>query len=152
MIDASLTTVYSFGTISVCSPGYENIIQVRALLEGVSVDDMLEHWPEMLSAKMDEYKLERAAMVDLFGSTRDEWMAEDLDGWLAPNRIYDGVAPAMSHAMAAPDAEVYIVTTKQVCHCDHLIYPSMLLASLALRQHSQHRPARLFWKQQAGLL
>lgn len=67
----------------------------------------------MLASKMEEWKLDRAEMVDLFGTTRDEWMAADLDGWLAPNRMYDGIAPAMSHAMAADDAEVYIVTTKQ---------------------------------------
>ena len=74
---------------------------------------MLTSWPAMLASKMEEWKLDRAEMVDLFGTTRDEWMAADLDGWLAPNRMYDGIAPAMSHAMAADDAEVYIVTTKQ---------------------------------------
>lgn len=87
---------------------------MRALLEGVTVDEMLAGWPDMLAAKMDEWALDRAEMVELFGVTRDKWMAADLDGWLAPNRIYDGVAPAMAHAIAAPDAEVFIVTTKQV--------------------------------------
>lgn len=51
-------------------------------------------------------------MVELFGSTRDEWMAADLDGWLAPNRIYAGVPEAMKALVEAQ--EVYIVTTKQV--------------------------------------
>jgi len=50
-------------------------------------------------------------LVDLFGGTRDEWMASDLDGWLAPNRIYPGVAECMKELISA--AEVYIVTTKQ---------------------------------------
>ena len=49
--------------------------------------------------------------MHLFGSTRDEWMAADLDGWLAPNRIYPGVAECMKSLMN--DHEVYIVTTKQ---------------------------------------
>eukprot|EP00892_Ulva_mutabilis_P000803 jgi/Ulvmu1/10723/UM068_0008.1 len=97
----------------VVETGFENIIQVRALLEGVTVADMLERWPEMLAAKMDAWQLNRGEMVELFGRTRDDWMAADLDGWLAPNRMYDGVAPAMVHAMAAADAEVFIVTTKQ---------------------------------------
>lgn len=87
---------------------------MRALLEGVTVEEMLVEWPNMLAAKMDEWQLDRAEMVELFGVTRDKWMAADLDGWLAPNRIYDGVAPAMAHAIAAADAEVFIVTTKQV--------------------------------------
>lgn len=75
---------------------------------------MLDHWEQMLPEKMQEWSLDREEMVELFGSTRDDWMATDLDGWLAPNRIYDGVAEAMKDAMASPDAEVFIVTTKQV--------------------------------------
>jgi phosphoglycolate phosphatase-like HAD superfamily hydrolase len=38
-------------------------------------------------------------------------MAEDLDGWLAPNRIYAGVAEVIRALMASQ--ETYIVTTKQ---------------------------------------
>lgn len=38
-------------------------------------------------------------------------MTEDLDGWLAPNRIYPGFADAMKDIMATQQA--YIVTTKQ---------------------------------------
>ena len=52
-------------------------------------------------------------LVALFGSVRDEWMAADLASWLAPNRIYPGVADAVRAALAGGD-EVYIVTTKQV--------------------------------------
>ena len=51
--------------------------------------------------------------MELFGSTRDAWIKEDLAGWLAPNRIYDGV-PAVLNRLRE-QAEMYIVTTKQVC-------------------------------------
>eukprot|EP00210_Caulerpa_lentillifera_P000220 g214.t1 len=50
-------------------------------------------------------------MVDLFGSTRDQWMKEDLQSWLAPNRIYEGIPEALQELMSR--TEVYIVTTKQ---------------------------------------
>lgn len=50
--------------------------------------------------------------MHLFGDTRDEWMAADMEGWLAPNRIYPGVADAVRALME--HQEVYIVTTKQV--------------------------------------
>jgi hypothetical protein len=53
-----------------------------------------------------------AQMVSLFGRVRDEWIASDLAGWLAPNRIYPGVADAVRAALAGGD-EVYVVTTKQ---------------------------------------
>ena len=40
-------------------------------------------------------------------------MAADLDGWLAPNLIYPGVAEACIAAEESPACDVFIVTTKQ---------------------------------------
>eukprot|EP00803_Ostreobium_quekettii_P000623 evm.model.scf_313EXC.3 EVM.evm.TU.scf_313EXC.3 scf_313EXC:25657-29939(-) len=95
----------------VVETGYENIVQVRCLLEGVKVDDVLENWSELLPQYMAKWELARDKLVELFGSTRDEWMAEDLQGWLAPNRMYDGLPEALKAAVE--HKEVYIVTTKQ---------------------------------------
>jgi len=50
-------------------------------------------------------------LVNLFGQTRDAWIANDLEGWLAPNRIYPEVSDCMKSLIAS--GEVYIVTTKQ---------------------------------------
>lgn len=52
-------------------------------------------------------------LVELFGSTRDAWMAEDLDDWLGANEIYEGV-PAIVQNLRK-QGSFYIVTTKQVC-------------------------------------
>ncbi|KAG2445183.1 hypothetical protein HYH02_008651 [Chlamydomonas schloesseri] len=103
----------------VVETGYENIIQIRALYEGVHVDDMLGSWEHMLPAKMAEWGLQRADMVELFGRVRDDWIAADLTGWLAPNRIYDGVADPVRAALAAH--HVYIVTTKQAHYTEILM-------------------------------
>jgi hypothetical protein len=54
----------------------------------------------------------RVQLVGLFGGTRDEWMARDLDDWLGANRIYPGVADILK--TLKDRSEVYIVTTKQV--------------------------------------
>lgn len=51
-------------------------------------------------------------LVELFGSTRDDWMKEDIDGWLNANGIYAGLPEMLQHVMKAH--ELYIVTTKQV--------------------------------------
>lgn len=51
-------------------------------------------------------------LVDLFGSVRDEWIEKDLPSWLGANRIYEGVADPVRHALEQDEA--YIVTTKQV--------------------------------------
>lgn len=97
----------------VVETGYENIVQIRALYEGVSVDDMLATWhSSMLPGLVAKWGLDRGEMVTLFGRVRDEWIASDLAGWLAPNRIYPRVAEAVRGALAGGD-EVYVVTTKQ---------------------------------------
>jgi len=51
-------------------------------------------------------------LVELFGSTRDEWMEDDLDDWLAANEIYEGVPAIVEHLRS--NGTFYIVTTKQV--------------------------------------
>lgn len=94
-------------------------MQARLLLDGVAPDDMLAHWHTMLPEAMQRLGLDRAAMVSLFASVRDEWMAEDLPGWLGLNRIYDGVAAPVVQAQA--QGEVYIVTTKQAHFTDTLL-------------------------------
>lgn len=97
----------------VVETGYENIVQIRCLLEDIGVDDMLENWHTMLPEYMRKWDLDRGELVDLFGSTRDVWMNEDLDGWLAPNRIYPGVTESLKALIQAQGSEIYIVTTKQ---------------------------------------
>lgn len=62
-------------------------------------------------------------LVDLFGSTRDEWIDHDLDGWLAANEIYEGMPQVLEHLLQRH--ALYIVTTKQ--------------ARVALTMHWQHR-------------
>ena len=51
-------------------------------------------------------------LVELFGSTRDAWMADNLDDWLAANKIYQGVPAIVQHLRS--QGPFYIVTTKQV--------------------------------------
>lgn len=116
----------------VVETGYENVVQVRCLLEGVGVEEMLAHWHELLPQYMERWGLERQALVDLFGSTRDQWIAADLQGWLAPNAIYPGVADALLAIMARH--EVYIVTTKQVGLCGR--------TKAALVKHCSRKRAR----------
>ena len=51
-------------------------------------------------------------LVELFGSTRDAWMTDDLGDWLAANEIYQGVPAIVQHLRS--QGPFYIVTTKQV--------------------------------------
>jgi len=104
----------------VVETGYENLVQVRCLLEDkpgskeaeTLVERMLSSWSaEMLPLAMGKWKLQRSELVEKFGSYRDDWMRRDLQSWLESNSFYPGVAEAVAHARDS--AEAYVVTTKQ---------------------------------------
>eukprot|EP00879_Flechtneria_rotunda_P032260 GHRR01035436.1.p1 GENE.GHRR01035436.1~~GHRR01035436.1.p1 ORF type:complete len:159 (+),score=49.21 GHRR01035436.1:393-869(+) len=44
----------------VVETGYENVVQIRCLYEGTSVDEMLQSWHVLLPKKMDEWQLDRS--------------------------------------------------------------------------------------------
>lgn len=103
----------------VVETGYENIVQIRALYEGMGVDEMLDGWEHLLPECMTKWALDRGQLVQLFTKVRDDWIASDLAGWLAPNRIYEGVAAPLAQALAKQ--ELYIVTTKQAHYTEILL-------------------------------
>ncbi len=57
-------------------------------------------------------------LVELFGSVRDAWIADDLHSWLDANGIYAGIPEDL--AAAQKRDELYIVTTKQVMTTQYL--------------------------------
>lgn len=103
--------------------------------------EMLENWGKVLPELMQKWSLDRAELVQLFGTTRDEWIESDLPGWLAPNRIYDGVADAVKSALSSDHA--YIVTTKQVSGW-HLSLAASFPAAAHATKHAVHpdKPAQ----------
>ena len=73
--------------------------------------DVRQHWG---AVKLDFVFNSKVFMqlVELFGGTRDEWMKEDIAGWLRMNRFYPGAPQLLQHTIDEHDT--YIVTTKQV--------------------------------------
>jgi hypothetical protein len=107
----------------VVETGYENVVQIRLLYEGVHVDDMLATWHRsMLPEAMARLGCARGDLVKLFGGVRDDWIKNDLPGWLAPNRFYEGTVDPLREALAdGANKEVYIVTTKQARFTEQLL-------------------------------
>ncbi|EIE27437.1 hypothetical protein COCSUDRAFT_26736 [Coccomyxa subellipsoidea C-169] len=104
----------------VVETGYENLVQIRCLLEGDSEEDILNNWHTILPDRMARWQLDRSELVDLFGDFRDEWIARDLDGWLNANEIYEGLPDILTHLMQQHD--LYIVTTKQARFTEALMH------------------------------
>ena len=103
--------------------GYENMVLVRLMYEEIlasraraddtgsrplTVGEVMANWDTLLPSLLQRWDLDRTELIEYFGSVRDEWMAEDLQGWLAPNTMYPGIVDALN---ASPH-ELYIVTTK----------------------------------------
>jgi hypothetical protein len=101
-------------TRPVVETGFENTLLARCILEKThSADAIVNDWGALMPELMERWQLDRAEMVRGYGAIRDDWMAADLDGWLAPNLIYPGVGEAVRLAESSRHADVFVVTTKQ---------------------------------------
>ena len=79
----------------VVETGFENTLLARALLEKIhTADDIIADWGGLMPGLMERWNCDRGEMVAGYGKIRDDWMAADLNGWLAPNLVYPGVAEA----------------------------------------------------------
>ncbi|RWW52876.1 hypothetical protein BHE74_00040673, partial [Ensete ventricosum] len=56
---------------------------------GLTVEAILENWSQLKPIIMKEWDEERDALIDLFGRVRDEWIDNDLSGWIGANRIWE---------------------------------------------------------------
>ncbi|KAM0825082.1 hypothetical protein ACQ4PT_069795 [Festuca glaucescens] len=83
--------------------------QMYTVSEGLSVQEILENWLKLKPTIMSEWNEDRDSLVDLFGRIRDDWIENDLPGWIGANRFYPGTADALKFS----SSEIYIVTTKQ---------------------------------------
>ncbi|XP_022679496.1 uncharacterized protein LOC101754934 isoform X2 [Setaria italica] len=102
----------------VVETGYENLllveiqipsVQKSSVADGLSIQEILENWLKLKPILMDEWQEDRESLVDLFGRVRDDWIENDLSGWIGANRFYPGTADALKLS----SSDTYIVTTKQ---------------------------------------
>ena len=91
--------------------GYQSILMIRMLVDGISTDSFRYALPEKLELIMKDHELTARTLVKLFGNTRDAWIHESLDSWLAPQNPYPGTIEALK--IALQKHTVLILTTKQ---------------------------------------
>uniref|UniRef100_A0A7S0VAF5 Uncharacterized protein n=1 Tax=Polytomella parva TaxID=51329 RepID=A0A7S0VAF5_9CHLO len=105
----------------VVETGFENVVLIRCLLEGVPVEKILTNWSTILAEKMVLWNLNRNELIKIFAEVRDDWIQKDLKGWIHANRLYPSPAAVLKKLVSQRLAHSYIVTTKQARYTDLIL-------------------------------
>ena len=92
--------------------GWEMILLLRALVLAVPEAEMLNHWSEWIKKLLAKENLEPVLLTKTLDQVRDEWINEDLDGWLNLHRFYPGVIEKLKSLLSSSTL-LYVVTTKE---------------------------------------
>lgn len=90
--------------------GYEAILIIRLLFKEVSVHCLLENYDSELAKLIQQEDLATSQLKELFGSTRDHWIANHAEEWLEMNPLFDGIADKLQQI---DSKNCFIITTKQ---------------------------------------
>lgn len=102
----------------VMETGYESILIMRLLFEGMSGENITSAFHHQMEALMIRDALTVDELKDIFGTTRDEWIASDFESWIDMNPLFDGIGDKLRQI----DADnCFIVTTKQERFVDHIL-------------------------------
>ncbi|PSB08841.1 haloacid dehalogenase [filamentous cyanobacterium Phorm 46] len=92
--------------------GWEMPLLIRALLTGITQEQILREWPEIVPHLLTENNLKAQSVGAMLDGLRDNWIAEDLPGWLSLHRFYPGIADRLQ-SLQESAVKVAIVTTKE---------------------------------------
>ncbi len=90
--------------------GYEAILIVRLLFEGVDPQAMLDDFPNKMNGLIRRDQLDTDKLKQRFGKIRDQWIEQDLNEWLSMNPLFPGIRSKLANI---DPAHCFIITTKQ---------------------------------------
>ncbi|MBR4672891.1 MAG: ribonuclease III [Victivallales bacterium] len=93
--------------------GYQAILMTKMLQEKLPISEFELHLNEHFQRIMTEHSLTQQQLIELFGATRDNWIAEDQQNWLDWHTLYPGVAEALKANLSKGGTHFIIATTKQ---------------------------------------
>ncbi|MEY3404067.1 MAG: hypothetical protein RLZZ86_3689 [Cyanobacteriota bacterium] len=96
----------------VIETGWEMPILIKALIAGFSDAQILQSWTTITAEILAANNLEAKAVSTQLDNLRDEWIEQDLDGWLSLHRFYPGVIERLKITLET-QVQLYIVTTKE---------------------------------------
>jgi phosphoglycolate phosphatase-like HAD superfamily hydrolase len=93
--------------------GWEFPVMLRAILEGVPEAALREEFQTKWRAQiLEAHHLSQAELSERFDATRDAWIQTDLDGWLAIQQFYPGIAERL-RALLGSQTQLLVITTKE---------------------------------------
>ena len=90
--------------------GYEAILIMRLLQQGQTAATICQNYQKTMQTLIADEHLSIPQLKHLFGATRDQWIASNLDNWLENNPLFSDIALRLQ---TLSGQEWYIVTTKQ---------------------------------------
>ncbi|MCJ8279130.1 MAG: HAD hydrolase-like protein, partial [Rivularia sp. ALOHA_DT_140] len=96
----------------VIETGWEMPVLIKALLEGFAEDKILQEWSDISQKILRQEDFVSQEIAFSLDEQRDEWIANDLNGWLDMHQFYPGVIERIKNIYNTQTA-LYIVTTKE---------------------------------------
>jgi phosphoglycolate phosphatase-like HAD superfamily hydrolase len=90
--------------------GYEAILIVRLLFEGVDPQALLDDFSHRIESLIRRDQIDTDKLKQRFGHVRDQWIANNLDDWLTTNPLFQGVQEKLA---SINSKHCFIITTKQ---------------------------------------
>lgn len=91
--------------------GYEAILIMRLLYQGVQADELFEDYTTQINSLVERDNLCVSRLKTLFGKSRDDWIKYDYQGWINMNPLFPGMAKKLQDLNSS--GLLSIVTTKQ---------------------------------------
>lgn len=96
----------------VIETGWEMPVLVKALVEGIAEEKILQEWGTINQEFLLRDNLKAKEIGAKLDKLRDEWIAADLDSWLSLHKFYSGIVEKIKVTIAN-EVKLYIVTTKE---------------------------------------
>jgi phosphoglycolate phosphatase-like HAD superfamily hydrolase len=104
----------------VLETGYEAILIMRLLFQGVNADTLLNNFSQQIQTIIQKDNLDTEYLKQLFGKTRDHWIEHNLQQWIAMNPLFPGIAEKLRTLNT--QGSWYIITTKQERFVKQILY------------------------------
>lgn len=96
----------------VVETGWEMPVLIHSLLSGIPETEIFVGWSAIALQQVQESGLTSTQIATQVDHIRDEWIAEDLEDWLAQHRFYPGVLERLQQIQGSSVYPV-IITTKE---------------------------------------